>query len=128
MELILKSAAAALTAAIIALVIKRGNPELATALSLCTLTVIMTAVLGFASGLRDFMDEASKLANTSGIYISSVLKCLAAAIITKLASELCRDSGQAALAASVDFAGSICALALVLPLISSMLKLIGEMV
>ena len=52
---------------------------------------------------------------------------LGIAIVTKLASELCRDSSQSAVASSVELAGSICALSVAMPLIISMLKTIGAM-
>lgn len=53
---------------------------------------------------------------------------MAVAIVTKLASELCREASQSAAASAVELAGTLCAFSVALPLIMSMLKMIGGMV
>ena len=128
MELIFKSAAAAISGAVIIMLIKRHNPELSTILSICTVTVILISALTFVSELKELVRTAVRLSGTSDIYISAVLTCLAVSIVTKLGSDICRDASQAALASTVEFAGTVCAVSIVLPIVSSMLELVGEMV
>ena len=128
MELIFKSAAAAVSVSVIIMLIKRHNPELSTVLSICAVTVILISALGFASEIRELVRSAARLSTISDIYIFAILKCLAVSIVTKLGAELCRDANQAALASAVEFSGTLCAVSIVLPLISSMLDLVGEMV
>ena len=57
-----------------------------------------------------------------------VLKCVAIAIITKVTAELCKDASQGAAASAVELAGTVCAMSAAMPLIMSMLKMIGGMV
>ena len=128
MELLIKAAAAALTAAAIGLLIKSRNPEISLLLSTCTVALILIATLGFVGGIKDLADAVKTIAGSEETLTGPVLKCLAIAIVTKICSELCRDSSQAAAAAAVELAGTACAMGVAMPLIMSMLRMIGGMV
>ncbi|MEA5152459.1 MAG: stage III sporulation AC/AD family protein [Oscillospiraceae bacterium] len=128
MELVLKASAAALTAAIVCLLIKRGNPEISLLLSICTVSLILIAALGFAEGIRELATAVKTVAGSSETLAAPVLKCVAIAIVTRVTAELCRDSSQGASAAAVELAGTICAMSVALPLTLSMLNMIGGMV
>lgn len=128
MELVLKASAAALTAAIVCLLIRRGNPEISLLLSICTVSLILIAALGFAEGIRELASAVKTVAGSSETLAAPVLKCVAIAIVTRVTAELCRDSSQGASAAAVELAGTICAMSVALPLILSMLNMIGGMV
>lgn len=110
------------------LLIKRSNPELSLALSACTVALILIGALGFAKGILELSEAVKTIAGGSAKFISPVLKCVAVAIVTKLASELCREASQSAAASAVELAGTLCAFSVALPLIMSMLKMIGGMV
>lgn len=124
----MKASAAALTAAIVCLLIKRGNPEISLLLSICTVSLILIAALGFAEGIRELASAVKTVAGSSETLAAPVLKCVAIAIVTRVTAELCRDSSQGASAAAVELAGTICAMSVALPLILSMLNMIGGMV
>jgi len=128
MELVYKSVAAAITSAVIILLIKRHNPELSTLLSISAVVVILLSALGFVMELKELIRSAIRFSGTSEIYISAILKCLAVSIITKLGAEICKDASQAALAATVEFTGTVCAIGIALPLVRSMLELVRNMV
>lgn len=128
MELIFKVSAAAVAVSLIILVIKRQNPELSTLLSLTAVVIILMAALPFLKELKDLIHRTKMLSSGMEIYISTMMKCLAISIVTKVSTELCKDANQAALSSAVELAGTICALSLVLPLVLNMLSLIGEMV
>lgn len=128
MELVIKAAAAALTAAAAGLIIKRKNPELTLLLGLCASVVILLSSLAFAKCLTELSQAVAAISKSSGAFIAPVLKCVGIGIITKLSSELCKDSSQAAAASAVELAGTICALSVAMPLVMSMLKMIGGMV
>ena len=120
MELLIKASAVGIAAGLICLVIKKSNPELS-AVSICF------AAVSFTAPLRELAELIKSMTSSGELFIAPVMKCAAIAIVTKLASELCRDSSQSAVASSVELAGSICALSVAMPLIISMLKTIGAM-
>ncbi len=128
MELILKAAALALTAALIGIVLRRTNPEMTLVLSICTVVLIMGAALGFAKSFTELAQTVQRIFGVSETLIKPVIKCVAVAIITKMTSDLCKDSSQAAAASAVELAGTVCALCIIMPLLMSMLTAIGGMI
>ena len=128
MELIVKAAALALTAALIGIVLRRTNPELSLLLSICTVVLIMGAALGFAKSFTELAQTVQRIFGVSETLIKPGLKCVAVAIMTKMTSDLCKDSSQAAAASAVELAGTVCALCIIMPLLMSMLTAIGGMI
>ncbi len=128
MELIFKAAAVALVSAAAGLLIKRTNPEMTLAIGACAVAMTALAALNFAGELKSLIKTVKTIAGTSDVLIAPVLKCVAIAAVTKLTSELCRDSSQGASAAAVELAGTVCAMSVAMPLIVSVLRMIGGMV
>ena len=128
MELIVKAAALALTAALIGIVLRRTNPELSLLLNICTVVLILGAALGFTKSFTELAQTVQRIFGVSETLIKPVLKCVAVAIITKMTSDLCKDSSQAAAASAVELAGTVCALCIIMPLLMSMLTAIGGMI
>ena len=124
----MKAAALALTAALIGIVLRRTNPELSLLLNICTVVLIMGAALGFTKSFTELAQTVQRIFGVSETLIKPVLKCVAVAIITKMTSDLCKDSSQAAAASAVELAGTVCALCIIMPLLMSMLTAIGGMI
>lgn len=127
MEIIVKCAAAALLSCLVCLLIKRTNPEMSMVLSAGVIVVIIGAAMSFASCLIELASEVRKLSESADVLITPVLKCVGIGAVTKISSELCRDSSHSSAAAAVDMAGTLCAIGVSMPLIMSMLKMIGGM-
>lgn len=125
MELVLRSAAVALSATLAGLLLKKNNPELSLTLSMTAVAVIMIAALSFIKGILELGETVQNLFGVSETLVLPVIKCVAVAITTKVAADLCRDSSQGAAASSVELAGTVCAISVIMPLIVSMLKTIG---
>ncbi len=125
MELIGKAAGLAITAALLNLLLRRKNPEMAALLSISAVTVILLASFRYLQSFREFTDTVRIMLGGGESFLLPVLKCLAVALVTKTASDLCRDASQSALASAVETAGSICALGICLPMILQVLKQIG---
>lgn len=122
MALVFKASAAAISASLIALLLKKSNPESALLLSIVTVIVLSAASMRFMDNIRELLDLAQEMYNVPYRFCQPVIKCLAIAIVTRFSSDLCRDASQAALASGVELAGSVCALSVALPLIVSVLK------
>ncbi len=127
MDIMLKCAAAALLATVICLLIKRTNPEMSMLLSTGAIVVIMTAAMGFARSITELAAMVKTMTEDSDVMIVPVLKCVGIGAVTRISAELCRDAAQSSAAAAVDMAGTLCAIGVSMPLIVSMLKLIGGM-
>lgn len=96
-------------------------------LSAGAIVVIITAAMSFASSLIELAAEVKKITDSADVLITPVLKCVGIGAVTKISAELCRDSSHSSAAAAVDMAGTLCAIGVSMPLIMSMLKMIGGM-
>ena len=128
MELIYKASALALLSAVVSLLLKKQNPEAALLLSVLTAVGILIAAMGLLNGLQELREQIGKILGGSEVLIAPIMKCLAIAIVTRIAAELCKDSAQNAAAAAVELAGTVCAVSTVMPLLMSVLKMIGGLV
>ena len=62
---------------------------------------------------------------TQSLYLP-VLKTVGVAVVVRIMSALCRDSGQSALAAKLEIMGAILALSMCLPLLEQVLELVAD--
>ena len=122
--LLLRVAAAAICTLLSCLLLRRTNPELAAALSICAVVLILLAALSVSSGLTELKTTLRERFALSETVMQPVLKCVAAGIVTRLTSDLCKDSAQSAAASAVELVGTLCALGVILPLLTTMLKMV----
>ena len=128
MELILRCSAVAVTMALVCLLIKKTNPEIAMLLSICSVCVMLIAIFGMSKTVVSLVDTIKQLYGTGSSYISPIIKCLAISIITKVSCDFCKEAGQAAASSTLELAGTVCALTVALPMLTNVLKLIGGMI
>jgi len=128
MEIIIKAVVIGVVGAVLTLIIKRTNPEISTVLTLAVCTVILGLSLKLYSSVSEVLELVDLGESFSSAYTAPVLKCVGIGITARLGSDLCKDSGQEALASSVEICGAVCALYVSLPLIKTMLQMIGELV
>ena len=122
----MKAASAALLSAVLALLIKRHNPEGALLLGAICAVGILVASLGILDGfasLRKLMHQS--LGGEEEGLVAPLLKCLAISIVSRFSSESCRDASQNAAASAVEFAGAVASLGVVMPMLIGILKTVG---
>lgn len=123
-----KAAALSLISAVMSLLLKKQNPEASLLLGAATALWILIAGVGVLDGLGDVRDQVGRILGKGETLITPVMKCLAIAVVTRFSADLCRDSAQNAAASAMEFAGTVCAVSTVLPLLMSVLKIIGGLV
>lgn len=126
-ELMMQTAAVAATAALCAAVVRRGAPEIALVLTLAAGTWVLLRAAESLAAVAALMEELSLLAGLDQSVVEPVFKTVVLSILTKLTSEVCRSAGEGGLAAAVETAGTVLALAAALPLVRGVLELMAEM-
>lgn len=128
MELMAKVSAAAVSASLLSLIIKKTNPEFSMLLSLSVISVIVFTGLSAAEGVTEIIKEIKLILADCGEYILPVGKCAVIGMVTGIASRLCRDAAQSSTASAVELVGTMCAAAAAAPMITAALRLIGDLV
>ncbi len=124
----LKIAGIALTAALLGSVLDKREHALAMALGLLACAMaLFGAIKGFQPAAR-FLEELSALSGIGGAYLEPLVKTAGIGIVTQIACAVCADCGQNALAKIAELCGTVAALCATLPLLRSVLDLIGQMV
>ena len=127
MDIIIKAVVIGVAGAVLALIIKRTNPEISTVLTLTVCMVIVGVSMKVFSSVSEVLELVEVGSGFSSAYTAPVLKCVGIGITARLGSDLCKDSRQEAVASSVEICGALCALYVSLPLIKTMLRMIGEL-
>lgn len=125
MDLLYKTAAAMLLASLMALLIRKTNPELALLINLMAVTLAFFAAGSYAFGIRDLSDTVKTMMHGKGNYVDPILKCVAVSFVTRISSDLCKDSAQSASASALEVLGTVCAMGIAMPLILNVLMTIG---
>ena len=126
-ELMMQGAAVAVTAALCAAVVRRGAPEIALVLVLAAGIWVLLSVAESLSAVTALMEELSQLAGLDRSVVEPVFKTVVLSILTKLTAEVCRSAGEGGLAAAVETAGTVLALAVALPLVQGVMELMAGM-
>ncbi len=102
--------------AVLAVILRHQRPEQALVLVLITGIVIMVSLLGKAGSIISELSDILSQSGLSSEYTMILFKGLGICLITQLASDTCKDAGEAALSAKAELAGRISLLVLGLPL------------
>lgn len=106
------------------LLLRKKTPEQALLLTVAILAVALARCLSAAAPV---LEELRALFQRSGVepaYVSILLRTVAAALVTRLCADLCRDGGSQALATAVEAAGAVAALLISLPLLQAVVDLL----
>jgi stage III sporulation protein AD len=128
MEFALKAALLGTIAAAGALVIKKSSPEIALIMAFAVVVCIFTSAARLFGALAETIDAAKNMSGLSAAVFTPLLKCVGIGITAKICADLCRDASESAIASAVEIAGSFAAVYAALPLVSSLMAMIGGMI
>lgn len=128
MDIVIKGAAVGMISALCALLIKKSNQEIGLVVAIAASAVICIAAAELFGSISDLIHYAISKSGLSSAIFLPIIKCVGIAIIVNISASLCKDAGQAGIASAVDILGAAAALFTALPLIKSLLEIIGELV
>ena len=124
MEVVFRWTAACVAAALLALVLKKGTPEIALVL---TLAAVSVGLLSLGETARSLAALFGTLQSQSGLgeeWFAPLYKTVGIAAVVRIGGDLCRDAGETALAGVIETAGTVCALAVAAPLMEGVVNLV----
>lgn len=127
MTILIKTAAVGIAGAVLCLLLKKTAPELGLMVSIAVSLLAAALGAGLLEEVVELLRMVQEEAALDTAIVSPVMKCVAIGVVTRLTGDLCKDAGQGAVASSVELCGTACALTAVLPLVRTLLQMIGEM-
>lgn len=128
MDIVIKGAAVGIISAVCALLIKKSNQEIGLVIAIAASAVICIAAAELFGSISDLIRYAISKSGLSSAIFLPIIKCVGIAIIVNISASLCKDAGQAGIASAVDVMGAAAAVFTALPLIKSLIEIIGELV
>ena len=119
-----KIAAIGIVAGILAVSVKKTNPEMALHVSIAAGLLILLMVVEYIATAVDFVRELAAKHEGAMDGISIVLKIIAIGYICEFAVQILRDGGENAIAAKVETAGKVIIMVITLPLLQTFAQLV----
>ncbi len=119
---IIKIIGVAILAVVIIIIIKQYKPEFAIYISIITSIIIVYFVIDKFSGIINLLNNLSNKLNSGQEFLKILMKITGIAFLTEFAVSICQDAGESAIGSKIDFGGKIIIIAMSIPIISSMLE------
>lgn len=124
MEQVFQVTGLCVVSALLALVLRKGNPEQALLLTLAAAAAALLLVSGPLESAASFLRELGRRSGLGEAMLAPLYKTVGIALVVKAGGGLCRDAGASALASAVETAGTVCALLVSLPLLRAVLDIV----
>lgn len=126
MDILIKIVALAVVTALTALILKKQVPDISMTLLLVSGVIFFLMLSGVFTNVIRFINDLAAMAGIAPAVLSPLLKTVGIAILTKLATDVCRDAGAGSLASYIELAGCAIAITISIPLLMSVLKLVSS--
>ncbi|MDD4563884.1 MAG: stage III sporulation protein AD [Eubacteriales bacterium] len=123
---IFKIAAIGLIGVVLSSILKGYKPEFATYVIITTVMVIFIMVLYKLTYLFEFLTEIYDQLSYGRNFFPIIIKVLAVAYIADFTAQICKDSGESAIAGKVELAGKVMIFYLAIPVIVTVMELINS--
>lgn len=121
------TAAFCLCSAILSVLLRQHCREQSMLLAISACTAVMGSFAAFAAPMMEEIRDIFTSAGISESYLALIFKAASICMITQITSELCRDSGEAAIASAAELWGRGAVTFISLPLVKAILEQISSL-
>ena len=126
MDEIIKIIGIGLIALVIVVILKQYRPEYTIYVSIIAGVLILFFAMEKLSGIINLLQSISDKTYINKQFLGILLKITGIAIITEFAASICTDAGEKAIASKIEIGSKVIIIAMSIPIISSLLELIIE--
>ena len=113
-----------LLALIIIVILKQYKPEFAIYVSMIAGVLILVLSIQKLTGIINLLQSLANKTYINKSFLSILLKITGIAFITEFAVSICSDAGEKAIASKIEIGSKVIIIAMSMPIISSLLELI----
>ena len=124
---IIAAAAAGLVGTVLALILGQYRPEIRMLVTASVTLLLMAMVLEQLSPVLEQLRSTMELTGLTGDYAAILFKAVGICLLTQLAGDVCRDSGESSIASKIELAGRAAILLAAMPLIQEVLAWAWEL-
>ena len=124
---IIAAAAAGLVGTVLALILGQYRPEFRMLVTAAVTLLLMAMVLEQLSPVLEQLRSTMELTGLTGDYAAILFKAVGICLLTQLAGDVCRDSGESSIASKIELAGRAAIRLTAMPLIQEVLAWAWEL-
>ena len=115
-----------LLALIIIVILKQYKPEFTIYVSMIAGVLILVLSIQKLTGIINLLQSLANKTYINKSFLSILLKITGIAFITEFAVSICSDAGEKAIASKIEIGSKVIIIAMSLPIITSLLELVIE--
>lgn len=124
MDEVIKIIGVGLISLIIIIIIKQYKPEFAIYISISAGIIILLLIMDKFKGIINLLQTISNKSGINNKFLSLLLKITGIAFLSEFAINICKDSGEGAIASKIEIGSKIIIISMSIPIISSLLDII----
>lgn len=117
-----------ITASVMCKLFSDNGREYALYIKLAAAAAVMSMIIIFVSPIAETIRNIYSRAGADAEYLTILFKALGICYITQFACDICRDSGENALATQAELAGKISLMVIALPLFESLADTVARLI
>ena len=125
---IIKIIGIGLIALITIIVIKQYKPEFAIYISIISGVLILSLILDKLQGIINLLTSISNKSGINNKFLEILLKITGIALLAEFAINICKDSGENAIASKIELGSKVVIISMSIPIISNLLEVILKLI
>lgn len=117
-----------ITASVMCKLFSDSGKEYALYIKLTAAAAVMSMIIIFVSPIAETIRNIYSRAGADEEYLTVLFKALGICYITQFACDICKDSGENALATQAELAGKISLMVIALPLFESLADIVARLI
>ena len=117
-----------ITASVMCKLFSESGKEYALYIKLAAAAAVMSMIIIFVSPIAETIRNIYSRAGADEEYLTVLFKALGICYITQFACDICKDSGENALATQAELAGKISLIVIALPLFESLADIVARLI
>ncbi|MDE7288165.1 MAG: stage III sporulation protein AD [Oscillospiraceae bacterium] len=117
-----------ITASVMCKLFSESGKEYALYIKLAAAAAVMSMIIIFVSPIAETIRNIYSRAGADEEYLTVLFKALGICYITQFACDICKDSGENALATQAELAGKISLMVIALPLFESLANIVARLI
>lgn len=127
MDTIFKIISIALITCVACLIVKPVRPDFAVFVSIVGGIIIIFYLLSYLSSIFNIFDNIFEISGINGSLYGIILKIIGIGYLTEFTASICNDTGNGSLGDKVLLGGKIIILVMALPIVTSILGIVMEL-
>ena len=124
MENIIKIIGIGFIGLITIIIIKQYRPEFAIYISIIAGALILVIAIDKLGNIIDLLQTISDKSGISSAFLEILLKITGIAFLSEFAVNICKDSGESAIASKIELGSKVIIISMSIPIISNLMELI----